>query len=48
MHRHRTVVIGFYCALAAVSTVLRRLINQARIYYRWPSRPHPAPPRRPK
>ena len=35
----RQVVVEFYCYLAAAFTVIRRLINQARSRYRWPTRP---------
>ncbi|KLL96469.1 hypothetical protein NJ76_00455 [Rhodococcus sp. IITR03] len=33
------LIVGFYLGLAAMLTVLRRLINRARTYYRWPARP---------
>ena len=33
------VIVDFYLALAATLTVLRRLINRAHTYYRWPARP---------
>ena len=33
------VIVEFYCYLAAALTVIRRLINQARTRYRWPTRP---------
>jgi hypothetical protein len=33
------LIVDFYLALAATLTVLRRLINRARTYYRWPARP---------
>jgi hypothetical protein len=35
----RKVIVEFYCYLAAALTVIRRLINQARSRYRWPTRP---------
>jgi len=35
----RRVVAELYLYLAAALTVLRRLINEARIRYRWPTRP---------
>jgi hypothetical protein len=35
----RTVIVEFYFYLAAALTVIRRLINQARSRYRWPTRP---------
>ena len=35
----RAVIVDFYLALAAALTVIRRLINRARTYYRWPTRP---------
>ena len=35
----RTVIAEFYLYLAAALTVIRRLINQARSRYRWPTRP---------
>jgi hypothetical protein len=33
------VIVEFYLHLAAALTVIRRLINRARILYRWPTRP---------
>jgi hypothetical protein len=35
----RKVVVEFWLCLAAAITVIRRLINQARSRYRWPTRP---------
>ena len=35
----RRVVAELYLHLAATLTVIRRLINQARTRYRWPTRP---------
>lgn len=35
----RKVIVEFYLNLAAALTVIRRLINQARTSYRWPTRP---------
>ena len=35
----RKVIVEFYLYLAATLTVIRRLINQARSLYRWPTRP---------
>jgi hypothetical protein len=35
----RRVIVEFYLYLAAAFTVIRRLINRARIHYRWPTRP---------
>jgi hypothetical protein len=35
----RKVIVEFYLYLAAALTVIRRLINRARIQFRWPSRP---------
>jgi len=35
----RRVVVEFYLFLAAALVVLRRLIQQARLRYRWPTRP---------
>jgi hypothetical protein len=35
----RCVVVEFYLFLAAALVVLRRLIQEARLCYRWPSRP---------
>ena len=35
----RKVIVEFYLNLAAALTVIRRLINQARNLYRWPTRP---------
>lgn len=35
----RKIVVEFYLYLAAALTVIRRLINQARTLYRWPTRP---------
>jgi len=35
----RRVVAELYLYLAATLTVLRRLINEARTRYRWPTRP---------
>jgi DDE family transposase len=35
----RKIIIEFYLYLAATLTVIRRLINRARILYRWPTRP---------
>lgn len=35
----RAVIVDFYLSLAAALTVIRRLINQARTLYRWPTRP---------
>jgi hypothetical protein len=35
----RKSIVKFYCYLAAALTVIRRLINQARSRYRWPTRP---------
>ena len=35
----RRVIVEFYCYLAAAFTVIRRLINQVRSRYRWPTRP---------
>ena len=35
----RRVIVEFYLHLAAALTVIRRLINQARNLYRWPTRP---------
>jgi hypothetical protein len=35
----RKVIVEFYLHLAAALTVIRRLINQARALYRWPTRP---------
>jgi hypothetical protein len=34
-----TSVVQFYLYLAATLTVIRRLINEARHRYRWPTRP---------
>lgn len=33
------VIVDFYLSLAAALTVLLRLINRARTYYRWSTRP---------
>jgi hypothetical protein len=33
------VIVEFYLNLAAALTVIRRLINRARVLYRWPTRP---------
>ena len=38
----RKVIVEFYLYLAAALTVIRRLINQARSRYRWPTGPPPA------
>ena len=35
----RKIIAEFYLHLAATLTVIRRLINRARILYRWPTRP---------
>lgn len=35
----RKIIAEFYLNLAAALTVIRRLINRARIHYRWPTRP---------
>jgi hypothetical protein len=35
----RKVIVEFYLNLAAALTVIRRLINRARVLYRWPTRP---------
>jgi Transposase DDE domain len=35
----RKIIVEFYLYLAAALTVIRRLINRARIHYRWPTRP---------
>ena len=35
----RKIIVEFYLYLAAALTVIRRLINRARILYRWPTRP---------
>ena len=35
----RKAIVEFYLYLAAALTVIRRLINQARSRYRWPTRP---------
>jgi hypothetical protein len=35
----RKVIVEFWLCLAAVFTVIRRLINRARSRYRWPNRP---------
>jgi Transposase DDE domain len=35
----RKVIVEFYLYLAATLVVIRRLINQARSRYRWPTRP---------
>jgi hypothetical protein len=35
----RKTVVEFWLYLAAAFTVIRRLINQARSRYRWPTRP---------
>jgi hypothetical protein len=35
----RKVIVEFYLNLAAALTVIRRLINRARVLYRWPARP---------
>ena len=35
----RKIIVEFYLYLAATLTVIRRLINQARTHYRWPTRP---------
>ncbi len=35
----RKIIVEFYLYLAAALTVIRRLINQARTLYRWPTRP---------
>ena len=35
----RKVIVEFYLYLAAALVVIRRLINQARSRYRWPTRP---------
>jgi hypothetical protein len=35
----RKIIVEFYLYLAATLTVTRRLINQARTHYRWPTRP---------
>jgi len=35
----RKVIVEFWLYLAAAFTVIRRLINQARSRYRWPTRP---------
>jgi hypothetical protein len=35
----RKVIAEIYLYLAATLTVLRRLINEARSRYRWPTRP---------
>jgi hypothetical protein len=35
----RKVIVKFYLNLAAALTVIRRLINRARVLYRWPARP---------
>ena len=35
----RKIVVEFWLCLAAAFTVIRRLINQARNRYRWPTRP---------
>jgi hypothetical protein len=35
----RKVIVEFYLYLVAALTVIRRLINQARSLYRWPTRP---------
>ena len=35
----RKIIVEFYLYLAAALTVIRRLINQARVLYRWPTRP---------
>lgn len=35
----RKSIAEFYLNLAAALTVIRRLINRARIHYRWPTRP---------
>ena len=35
----RKIIVEFYLYLAATLTVNRRLINRARILYRWPTRP---------
>ena len=33
------VIVEFYLNLAAALTVIHRLINRARVLYRWPTRP---------
>lgn len=33
------VIVEFYLFLAAALVVLRRLIQEARLRYRWPTRP---------
>ena len=35
----RCTTVEFYLHLTAALTVLRRLINEARTRYRWPTRP---------
>ena len=35
----RKIIVEFYLYLAAALTVIHRLINRARILYRWPTRP---------
>jgi hypothetical protein len=35
----RKSIVKFYCYLTAALTVIRRLINQARSRYRWPTQP---------
>ena len=37
--RQRVAAVEFYLYLAATLTVIRRLINEARTLYRWPTRP---------
>lgn len=35
----RRVIVEFYVFLAAALVALRRLIQEARLRYRWPTRP---------
>jgi len=35
----RRGIVEFYLFLAAALVVLRRLIQEARLHYRWPTRP---------
>jgi hypothetical protein len=35
----RKIIVEFYLYLAATLAAIRRLINRARILYRWPTRP---------
>lgn len=35
----RKIIVEIYLYLAAALTAIRRLINRARTFYRWPTRP---------